>query len=839
MRGLFFILLTLNALSAQTVQITGTYLDLMDNPIDSAMVTYSADNIAVDSTMTDASGNFSLHFSYVSIDPILPSGFHLGQNYPNPFNPSTRIELSITAPARFTIYDIRGALIQHVELDQAGNYELTWGGRNLPAGLYLYVLQSVSQSLTRKMILLDGGEGSGLNVTSLSQMQDSRLARIQSEGTLSILKNNTTPFELNLNSPLADTSLGILNGNVGPRQVQTIPDTVMYEGDTLQVDWDNYFYNDSETYYPPQFIEYMYLTDTTFYEVEVVAIDVVDTNLVVISNTYSVTWLPVNDAPILQGSPSDTTMMEDDTLTILASQYFNDEDSELEYFIQGLTNAIWWVEEDSQLMIAAASNWFGTLAELTLMATDGEYETSSNSFSVIVEPVNDPPQFLNTFSDTSIYKENLFTLPVIIEDMDTDSIQMGITLADSLWVVDQDTLHIITPNTGVFIVEMWAWDGVDTAWANPFQLTVMPWPEWKHITGTVRDIYSLEGMEGLTVQLLDSATIIFDFYTPFDPKNITELDPDLVNILEEVQTDIDGNFHFPTALPGHYVLNVLPMDTSQHFSKKGMILEVHPRSSMIDSVCNYNDYVMIPRVLSVPNSNDENIFVDLLTLIEGKDGLVDFDILLRNYQQNAFVNVHEMYQRPIELYLGGFSAEDSSDLMNTIALGDSIFGSKNFVFGRQEPWVNGFPVDEFNIPPEGAERYQILDSLRRAYDPVTNPYSHLFGWNIYEYYSRPTQFSSSGNHQTWSSRIYHPNTYYAPGGTIINVGMGSIAMLKELYARLPQWGDVPSWRRSSLMNLAAHEPSNLDRALDNIHTLHKRRVAEGYESGNMSDYRLE
>jgi len=487
MRGLISILFAVSGLFAQTIHMSGNYLDLLDNPIDSASVYYYQDQMVVDSTLTSVSGAFDLQFTIVSVNPSQPSSFQLSQNYPNPFNPSTRIDLSIQEPGSFSIYNIRGALVETLDLPSAGSYELTWGGRNLGAGLYIYVLRSGKQASSRKMILLDGGDGSGLTASQVSYGTSSSLFKPASNDAIHFKKVNTTQLELDFFTPQADTSLGIINGNVGPRQILTIPDTVMYEGDTLQVDWNDYFYNDSETYFPPRFVEFMYLSDTTFYETDVIAIDVLDTNLVAVSNTFSMTWLSVNDSP----------------------------------------------------------------------------------------------EFQTIYSDTSIYLDETLALLLDCIDPDDSLLTYSCDLTDSLWIVQNDTIYITPPDTGLYEVEIYASDPGGLSDTTSFSLDVLPWPEWKQITGTIRDIYSLEEMEGLTVRLLDSATILFDVYTPFDPTNMTDLVPDLINVLDEVQTDLDGRFFFPHAPPGYYVLNVVPPDTSQYFAKKGMITHVTPRSSIV------------------------------------------------------------------------------------------------------------------------------------------------------------------------------------------------------------------------------------------------------------------
>ncbi len=94
-----------------------------------------------------------------SADPVAaPSGIWLGQNYPNPFNPSTRIsfELAVPGKVRLEIFDLKGRNIATL-IDQilpSGPHQLDWDAQDLPSGIYFCRLQSGSQTVIRKMILM-------------------------------------------------------------------------------------------------------------------------------------------------------------------------------------------------------------------------------------------------------------------------------------------------------------------------------------------------------------------------------------------------------------------------------------------------------------------------------------------------------------------------------------------------------------------------------------------------------------------------------------------------------------------------------------------------------------
>lgn len=88
----------------------------------------------------------------------IPTSYVLNQNYPNPFNPTTRISFSIPENG-FTVIKIYNLLGQQVEelINKylvAGVYSTEFNAENYPSGIYIYVLQSGSHILSKKMILI-------------------------------------------------------------------------------------------------------------------------------------------------------------------------------------------------------------------------------------------------------------------------------------------------------------------------------------------------------------------------------------------------------------------------------------------------------------------------------------------------------------------------------------------------------------------------------------------------------------------------------------------------------------------------------------------------------------
>ena len=124
------------------------------------------DNGITDSVFTNSTGNwyYTLITSVEDDDLIIPNSLVVDQNFPNPFNPSTRIQFSIPYDeyVEISVHNILGELIDHkAQFLAPGNYSIDWFSKG-SAGVYFYTIRMGNQSVTKKMIQLDGGNGTGL-----------------------------------------------------------------------------------------------------------------------------------------------------------------------------------------------------------------------------------------------------------------------------------------------------------------------------------------------------------------------------------------------------------------------------------------------------------------------------------------------------------------------------------------------------------------------------------------------------------------------------------------------------------------------------------------------------
>lgn len=162
---IFFLSLLCNA---QSISISGNVKDFLTNsPLENSKVQIkNLQNGFVDSVFSDAAGNWQYNIITAVVNEIqyLPTSMEVMQNFPNPFNPSTKISFLIPVDNNVTIqiHNILGELVdmKNTFLSK-GNYVVDWFSKG-GAGVYFYTITYSNQSITKKMIQLDGGNGIGL-----------------------------------------------------------------------------------------------------------------------------------------------------------------------------------------------------------------------------------------------------------------------------------------------------------------------------------------------------------------------------------------------------------------------------------------------------------------------------------------------------------------------------------------------------------------------------------------------------------------------------------------------------------------------------------------------------
>lgn len=84
--------------------------------------------------------------------------YSLEQNYPNPFNPTTNIRFAIPQSSFVTlkVYNMLGKEVATLvnEQRESGVYEVTFDGKDLASGVYIYKIQAGNFTATRKFTLM-------------------------------------------------------------------------------------------------------------------------------------------------------------------------------------------------------------------------------------------------------------------------------------------------------------------------------------------------------------------------------------------------------------------------------------------------------------------------------------------------------------------------------------------------------------------------------------------------------------------------------------------------------------------------------------------------------------
>ncbi len=200
--------LSSTSLTAQAIQ--GTVTNSAGDPVFGALVTFidKYDQYNTFSGITDGTGHYQITLPTVSVQKETPAPFALRQNFPNPFNPSTTIPFTLdtAGQVRLTVYNVMGQRVATLLDDYCspGAHTVNWhglddNGNNVSAGLYLYKLTFDNRHETRKMLLIDGGEGissvSGSHGTSNS---DGQVAFKKASGTtynVKIEHESIVPFK--------------------------------------------------------------------------------------------------------------------------------------------------------------------------------------------------------------------------------------------------------------------------------------------------------------------------------------------------------------------------------------------------------------------------------------------------------------------------------------------------------------------------------------------------------------------------------------------------------------------------------------------------------------------
>ncbi len=206
---------------AQSISISGSIKDILTNvPIQEAKIQIkNLSNGSIDSVFSDVIGNWQYNIITSTDNEInfVPNSLEVLQNFPNPFNPSTKIGFLIPSDhyVSIQVHNILGELVDIKSLFLSkGSYVVDWFSKG-SAGVYFYTISYENNSITKKMIQLDGGNGIGLGEIRSGITNKNNTAKSLESINVEII---TTKF-----SYAADTTIAaIVGGEIFSTQLQTI-----------------------------------------------------------------------------------------------------------------------------------------------------------------------------------------------------------------------------------------------------------------------------------------------------------------------------------------------------------------------------------------------------------------------------------------------------------------------------------------------------------------------------------------------------------------------------------------------------------------------------------------
>ncbi|MCB1045957.1 MAG: tandem-95 repeat protein, partial [Calditrichaeota bacterium] len=142
-------------------------------------------------------------------------------------------------------------------------------------------------------------------------------------------------------------------------------------------------------------------------------------------DAFSVTVLPLNDAPVYNGSLSQLQVLEDDTLALGdLLQAFDDADGDALLLLDAAVTPGVLLMDGTTASFVPPANWFGQ-AELQLQVGDGEFSADSGVLTLVVLSVPDAPLQIAPLPNRVMFEDSSLVLDSLLDwfsDGDGDSL---------------------------------------------------------------------------------------------------------------------------------------------------------------------------------------------------------------------------------------------------------------------------------------------------------------------------------------------------------------------------------------------------------------------------------
>jgi len=441
-----------------------------------------------------------------------------------------------------------------------------------------------------------------------------------------------------------------------------------------------------------------------------------------VEQTFMLTILPVNDAPVVDQPLADIEVDEDPGFVLISNldvNFFDVDGDDLEYSITGAPAELNMVIDDDNFLSFEPDLNFNIPngINIRITATDPDEEAVSDVFNLVINPVDDAPMLVGELEDITVEEDHglyvIGDLDDIIVDPEGDPIEfvvMGDPIELNMIIDDDDVLSFNADENfnipgGVEITLT----ATDTDHNNPseFFFTVIITPE--------NDPPMLIGdIEDVTVDEDPGRVDIIDLDEVFDDVD----DADLVfthNAPDELNFVIDGEnlmFFDPDA---NFFLNA-PVDvTVRATDGAGLFLEV-TFAVMVNAV---NDAPIVVAPIDDQNVDEGNGLINLGNLnnlfIDIENEAMIFSVVQAENELNADIIANELILDPDENYNvpGGVEVIVSADDQNGGVTTDEFMIVINAV--NDEPFVQN-PVEDLVVAEDSG--LTIIGDLDEVFDDI-------------------------------------------------------------------------------------------------------------------------
>nr|WP_283106539.1 Ig-like domain-containing protein [Shewanella submarina] len=236
--------------------------------------------------------------------------------------------------------------------------------------------------------------------------------------------------ETDINEPLANVPPSFIVGSVS-----TPEDTPLTVGLTaIASDGDSRSLTFNIDQCPQNIVcsleeESLVLTPVTDYfgQENLIEMTVTDDAGASVSGSFNLIVTAVNDAPVL--SLSDQVTVEDKPLSIQLASIAADIDNDpLAFQVESCPQSVECVIQDGMLTMTPAANYFGDTNTISVSVSDGQQVGVTDTFNLVVSPVNDVPQWQSLPSlEMEISKSVSLDLGGYVSDIEQDQLDLSIS----------------------------------------------------------------------------------------------------------------------------------------------------------------------------------------------------------------------------------------------------------------------------------------------------------------------------------------------------------------------------------------------------------------------------